>query len=70
MILAIQAVLSVLIIFGILLQHRSSGLSVAMGGVGVTHVQRRGAEKFLFQGTAVCAILFFVLTLVGWFLPM
>lgn len=67
MILSIQAVLAILIIFGVLLQHRSSGLSVAMGGTGVSHVQRRGGEKFLYQGTVLLAIIFFVLTILGWF---
>ena len=67
-ILSIQAVLAVLIIFGVLLQHRSSGLSVAMGGTGVSHVQRRGAEKFLYDATVVCSAIFFVLTVVGWFI--
>ena len=64
----IQALLALLIIFGILLQHRSSGLSASMGGTGVAQVQRRGAEKVLYQGTALLCVLFFVLTIVRWFL--
>ena len=66
-ILFIQAILAFIVIFGVLLQHRSSGLSVAMGGTGVAQVQRRGAEKFLYQATAWCAFAFFALTIVGWF---
>lgn len=68
LITTIQAVLAVLIIFGVLLQHRSSGLSASMGGTGVTYVQRRGAERVLYQGTAVLGVIFFVLTIVGWFI--
>lgn len=64
----IQAILAVLISFSILLQHRSSGLSAAMGGTGVTHVQRRGAEKFLYQATVAMSILFLVLTILDWFI--
>jgi protein translocase SecG subunit len=64
----IQAILAVLIIFSILLQHRSSGLSATMGGAGVTYVQRRGAEKFLYQGTVILSIIFFVLTILDWFI--
>ncbi len=64
----IQAILAVLIIFSVLLQHRASGLSVGMGGTGTTYVQRRGAEKVLYQGTIVLSIAFFVLTIADWFI--
>lgn len=68
LIVTIQAVLAILIIFSILLQHRSSGLSSALGGTGITYVQRRGAERVLYQGTAVLGVIFFVLTIAGWFI--
>ncbi len=64
----IQAVLAVIIVFSILLQHRASGLSASMGGTGVAYVQRRGAEKVLYQGTIVLSVVFFVLTLLDWFI--
>ncbi len=64
----IQAILAVLIIIAILLQHRASGLSVGMGGGGVTYVQRRGAEKVLHQGTIIMSIIFFALTILDWFI--
>jgi protein translocase SecG subunit len=65
---SIQAVLAVIIIFSILLQHRASGLSSSMGGSGVTYVQRRGAEKVLYQATIVLSTAFFVLTILDWFI--
>lgn len=43
----------------ILLQHRASGLSATFGGSGATFVQRRGAEKVLFQATIWIAVIFF-----------
>lgn len=64
----IQAILAVLIVIAILLQHRASGLSVGMGGGGVTYVQRRGAEKMLHQGTIIMSIIFFALTILDWFI--
>lgn len=63
---ALQAVLAVLIIIGILLQQRAAGF--ASGVVGGTNiVQRRGAEKLLYQGTIVLAIAFLVLSVLEWF---
>ena len=67
-IVSIQAVLAILIIICIIFQTRSSGLSSSMGGMGVTYVQRRGAERALYQGTIIFGIAFFVLTLVDWFI--
>jgi len=56
----VQIILSVLLIGGILLQQRGAGLGGAFGGgdVSQNYYTRRGAEKFLFQGTIVVAILF------------
>lgn len=63
---AFQAVLAVLIIIGVLLQQRAAGF--ASGVVGGTNVvQRRGAEKLLYQGTIVLAIAFLVLSVLEWF---
>lgn len=55
----IQIVLAVLLIVGILLQQRGSSLGGAFGDTSdTTFYTRRGAEKFLFQGTVVVSILF------------
>jgi protein translocase SecG subunit len=62
----LQAVLAVLIIVGVLLQQRAAGF--ASGVVGGTNVvQRRGAEKLLYQGTIILAIAFLVLSVLEWF---
>lgn len=55
----VEAVLGSLMALLILLQHRSSGLSAAFGGMGTTYVQRRGAEKFLFTSTVWLSVAFF-----------
>lgn len=64
----IQAVLGVLLILTILLQHRSAGLSATFGGNDSAYVQRRGAELFLFKAGIVLSTLFFALTVVDWYL--
>lgn len=66
-ILTIQAILSVLLILCILLQQRAAGLTAGGGSMNTMVVQRRGAEKLLHQATFVFAGLFFVLTIVEWF---
>ena len=57
--LLIEAGLGGLLMLLILLQHRASGLSAAFGGMGTTYVQRRGAEKVLYQLTIWIAIIYF-----------
>jgi preprotein translocase subunit SecG len=55
----VQIVLAVILIGGILLQQRGAGLGSAFGGdAGETYYTRRGAEKLIFQGSIVVAILF------------
>lgn len=54
----IQTVLGALLIVAILLQQRGSGLSGTFGGDGSAYSTRRGAEKFVFIGTIVLAVLF------------
>lgn len=66
--LTIQAILSVLLILCILLQHRATGLSAGGSSMNTMVVQRRGAEKLLYQATIVIALLFFGLTVVQWFI--
>jgi len=54
----VQTVLGALLIVTILLQQRGAGLSGTFGGEGATYSTRRGAEKVIFTGTIVLAILF------------
>lgn len=65
--LLLQAIVSVLMMICILLQHRAAGLTAGGSGMNTMVVQRRGAEKLLFQATMVLAVLFFVLTIAQWF---
>ncbi len=67
LILWIQIVVSLLLSISILLQHRMSGLSSTFGGSGATFVQRRGAERVIFQASIVLSIVFFGLGIVEWF---
>lgn len=53
-----QILLSVLLVAGILLQQKGSGLGSALGGSNLEYSTKRGAEKFIFGSTIVFAILF------------
>lgn len=64
----VEAVIAVLLIVSILLQHRASGLSQTFGGMGTTFVQRRGAEKLLYQSSVVLSVAFFVLAVLDLYL--
>jgi protein translocase SecG subunit len=64
----IQAVLAVLLIITVLLQHRAAGLSATFGGNDTSYVQRRGAELFLFKAGVVLSVLFFALTVIDWYI--
>jgi len=63
---AMQVILAVLIILGVLLQQRAVGFSSGVVG-GTQYIQRRGAEKLLYQGTIVLAIVFLCLSVLEWF---
>lgn len=54
----LQIGLGVLLVIGILLQQKGTGLGSAMGGSTMEYSSRRGADKFVFQATIVIAILF------------
>lgn len=58
----IQAILSVLLLVGILLQRSEAGLGSAFGADGMNSARyaRRGFEKLLFNATIIIAILFAV----------
>ncbi len=64
---AIQIILSVILIAGILLQSSAAGLGGALGGsdnVDAGYHTRRGFEKWLFDATVVVAILFSIVSFV------
>ncbi len=57
----IQIVLSILLMGGVLLQQTEAGLGGAFGGgdgFSSGHHTKRGAEKVIFIGTIIIAILF------------
>lgn len=64
---AFQAVLAIFITLCVLLQQRAVGFSSGVVG-GTQYIQRRGAEKLLYQGTIVLAIVFLCLSVLEWFL--
>lgn len=65
----IQAVLSVLLVTGVLLQRSDAGLGAVFGSdSGATRFERRGFEKTLFYTTIVLAILFALSAFVSIFL--
>ena len=57
-----QILLSVLLIGGVLLQQRGTGLSSAFGGSSMEYSTKRGAEKIVFYATIVVAVLFLVVS--------
>ncbi|MDD4627938.1 MAG: preprotein translocase subunit SecG [Candidatus Peribacteraceae bacterium] len=63
----ILTVVSILLSFAILLQHRAAGLSATFGGIGTAYVQRRGAEKLLYHASIWLAIIFFSITVLLWY---
>lgn len=55
----IEIVLAALLIAGILLQARGSGLGAAFGGDNNVYRTRRGIEKRLHSATVIIAVAFF-----------
>lgn len=64
---AILVIVSILLSFTILLQHRAAGLSATFGGIGTSYVQRRGAEKLIYQMSIWLSIIFFALSVLQWY---
>lgn len=58
-----QAVLAVILMAGVLMQARGTGLGAAFGGDSNIYRTKRGIEKRLFQATIVVAVLFFGVSL-------
>lgn len=57
-----QIILSILLVAGVLLQQRGSGLGSSFGGGNLEYSTKRGAEKFIFRTTIVLAVLFVVMS--------
>ncbi len=69
MIETIHAIIAVLLALSITIQTRASGLSATFGGSGAgVVVQRRGAEKLIFQASIVLSVLFFALSVIRWYI--
>ena len=68
MLMILQIIVSVLLVFSILIQHRASGLSATFGGSGSTNfVQRRGAEKVIYKASIWLSVAFFALAILQWY---
>ena len=65
---AIQGILAVLISVMILLQQRAAGLTATFGGVNTVQIQRRGAEKVMYQMTVGCSVALILLSIVQWYI--
>ncbi|MEK7591727.1 MAG: preprotein translocase subunit SecG [Patescibacteria group bacterium] len=63
----LQIATGILLILGILIQHRASGLSQTFGGAGATFVQRRGAERAVYIFSVWLSVAFFVLAVLQWY---
>ena len=64
----IHAIIAVLLAACITIQTRASGLSATFGGSGAGNVvQRRGAEKLIYQATIGLSIAFFSLAIIRWY---
>ena len=61
----IQAIISILLIVFILLQHKGSALGSAFGGDGNVYKSKRGLSGFLHNGSIVLAVLFFISSIAG-----
>lgn len=64
----LHAAISILLMICILIQQRTTGFSGAFSGGEVFVVQRRGAERLLFQTTVILSVLFFGLAILQWYL--
>ena len=54
-----EITVSILLIIAILLQEKGVGLSSTFGGESEVYTTKRGADKFLYRGTVLLAVLFF-----------
>ncbi|MBU2213613.1 preprotein translocase subunit SecG [Patescibacteria group bacterium] len=63
----IEIIVSVMLLFCILLQHRASGLSATFGGSGAVPVQRRGAERVIFRAAIILSFFFLLIPVLQWY---
>jgi len=63
--IAVQVVISILLIVSILLQNRGSGLGSAFGGDFGGYYTKRGFEKFLFSFSVVLGAAFLLLSIIN-----
>jgi protein translocase SecG subunit len=56
-----QMIVAALLVVGVLLQNRGSGLSSFLGGGGEFYATRRGLEKTVLIATIVFAAIFIIL---------
>lgn len=60
-----QMGLALLLVIGVLLQQRGTGLGSTFGGAGVGYSTKRGAEKVIFYFTVVVSILFILTSILA-----
>lgn len=60
-----QIVVAIGVMAAILLQSRGSGLSATFGGDSSVYRSRRGVEKRLYQFTVALAVLFAIVSMIG-----
>jgi protein translocase SecG subunit len=63
--LAIQIILSLLLITTILLQATGTGLGSTWGGGGETYRSKRGVERILLYSTIALVVLFLALAIIN-----
>ncbi len=62
--LTIHVLVTITLITLVLLQNSKGGLGAGLGS-GQLYRSRRGAEKIVFTGTIVCAVLFFITSMLN-----
>ncbi len=65
----IQIITAAFLVVAILMQNRGTGLGGAFGASSNVYATKRGAEKMLFYGTIVLAVIFFTSTILNFILP-
>lgn len=63
--LAVNIIVSILIVVFILIQGRGGGLGSAWGGGGETYHTRRGVEKVTLRVTVVLIVIFFIIAVIN-----
>jgi protein translocase SecG subunit len=66
-ILAVQIIISAVLIFLVTIQSKSSGLGGAFGSSGHVSFKRRGLERLIFKATFVFSFLFIILAILQFF---